>query len=130
MHPVLYEFDFFNLLTEPWQLHTYGVMIAAGFLIAMNLVQRQAAREGEDPEQTVDLCFFILLAGLVGSRVVFIFTRFDYYLQNPFELFMFWRGGLVFYGGFIAASIYVVYYTRRNRLNFFKFADIIIPYLA
>jgi phosphatidylglycerol---prolipoprotein diacylglyceryl transferase len=130
MHPVLYDFELFGLLSDPWSLHTYGVLIATGFLLAMTLVKEQAAREGEDPESTLDLCFKVLLAGLIGSRIVFIMTRWDYYSAKPIELLYFWKGGLVFYGGFILAAFYVAYYARQHRLNYFKFADIIIPYLA
>ena len=130
MHPVIFETDLFGLLSKPFSLHTYGLLIASGFLAAMMLSKRQGEREGEDPERIVDLAFYLLLAGLVGARFVFILTKFDDYMRNPIEIFMFWRGGLVFYGGFIGAGLYMAYYCHRYRMNFFKFADILIPYLA
>jgi phosphatidylglycerol---prolipoprotein diacylglyceryl transferase len=130
MFPVLHDFDLFGFLKDPWSLHTYGVLIAIGFISAMNLAKRQAEREGEDPDRIVDLAFYVLLAGLVGSRIVFIFTKLDQYLKDPIEIVMFWRGGLVWYGGFIAATMYVWTYCRKHRLNFFKYADICIPYVA
>jgi phosphatidylglycerol:prolipoprotein diacylglycerol transferase len=129
VHPVLHEFDLFGLLREPWALHTYGVLIAAGFMIAMNLAKIQAAKEGEDPDRVVDLCFYALLWGLVGSRIVFILTKYREYIEKPAEIVMFWKGGLVFYGGFILATFYIVWYTRKNRLDFFKYADMLVPSL-
>ena len=128
MHPKFFELDIFG--DKPWVLHSYGLLIAAGFLSAMMLAKRQGEREGEDPDRIVDLAFYLLLAGLVGARLVFILTKLEDYLQNPLEIFMFWRGGLVFYGGFIGAAIYMTYYCKRYRMNFFKFADIFVPYLA
>ena len=128
MHPKFLEIDVFG--DQPWVLHSYGLLIAAGFLSAMMLAKRQGEREGEDPDRIVDLAFYLLLSGLIGARIVFILTKFDDYLQNPLEILMFWRGGLVFYGGFIGAAIYMTYYCNRYRMNFFKFADILIPYLA
>lgn len=130
MYPVIHEFDLFGLLKDPWALHTYGVLIATGFLFAMTLAKRTAEREQEDPDRIVDLAFYVLLFGLIGSRIVFIFTKLDDYLANPIDIVMFWRGGLVWYGGFILATLYVFYYTRRHRLNFFKYADICMPYVA
>ena len=106
MHPELFETTLFGLLKEPVALHTYGVLIASGFLLAMVLSSRQAKREGEDPDRMVDLAFYVLLAGLIGSRVVFIFTKLDTYLRDPLEIFMFWRGGLVLYGGVIRAALF------------------------
>ena len=130
MHPVIVEFDLFGLLAKPFSLHSYGLLIAAGFLSAMMLSKRQGEREGEDPDQIVDLAFYLLLSGLVGARIVFILTKWQDYVRNPAEIVMFWRGGLVFYGGFIGAGLFMAYYCRRHRINFFKYADIYIPYLA
>jgi phosphatidylglycerol---prolipoprotein diacylglyceryl transferase len=130
MYPVIFQTDLFGLLSEPWSLHTYGLLIAAGFLLAMMMAKRQAEREGEDPDRIVDLSFYVLLAGLVGSRVVFILTKLEDYTRNPIEIVMFWRGGLVWYGGFIGAALFMLYYTRRYQVSFLKFTDIIIPYMA
>ena len=130
MHPVLFQTDLFGLLSEPWQLHTYGLLIATGFLTAMELSRRQAALENENPERVVDLAFYLLLAGLIGARIVFIFTKFPEYARDPIEIVKFWRGGLVWYGGFIGAAVYLIYYSRKYTVDFFKMADIFIPYMA
>ncbi len=130
MHPVLFETDFFGLLSEHWSLHTYGVLIAVGFLLAMILAARQAKREGEDPDRIIDLAFYVLLAGLAGARLVFILTKLPEYAADPLRVVKFWQGGLVWYGGFIGAALYVVHYCRKHRLPFFKLADIMIPYTA
>lgn len=130
MHPVLFSTRLFGRLDEPWSLHVYGLLIAAGFLLAMQLAARQAGREGEDPDRVIDLAFYLLLAGLIGSRIVFIFTKLPQYLANPVEMVMFWKGGLVFYGGFIGAALYLVYYARKYRMDYFKLVDIMIPYVA
>lgn len=123
MHPVLFEIFGFPV-------HVYGLLIMSGFLLAMNLSRRQAQREGEDPDRVADLAFLALLAGLIGARIVFILTKFDEYVRHPLEIVMFWKGGLVFYGGFIGAAVYIAYYCRKHRIDFFKTADILIPYLA
>ncbi len=130
MHPVIFQTDLFGLLSKPFSLHTYGLLIASGFLAAMILSKRQGEREGEDGDRIVDLAFYLLLSGLIGARVVFILTKLDDYLRAPLEIFMFWRGGLVFYGGFIGAALYMAWHCRRYRLNFFKLVDIFIPHLA
>ncbi len=130
MHPVLFSVDLFGVLKEPWALHNYGVLIAVGFLLAMVLSARQAKREGEDPDRIIDLAFYVLLAGLVGARLVFIVTDLRAYLDDPLRVLKFWLGGLVWYGGFIGAAAYIAYYCKRERLPFFKYVDIIIPSMA
>lgn len=130
MHPYIFQTDLFGLLREPISLHAYGLCIAIGFLLAMTLTKRQAQREGEDPEAMVDLTFYLLLYGLIGARVVFIFTQLPLFLAHPIEILMFWRGGLVWYGGFLGAVAYLLYHSRTSCVPFFKVVDILIPYMA
>ncbi|MEE2960088.1 MAG: prolipoprotein diacylglyceryl transferase [Myxococcota bacterium] len=130
MYPVVFSTDLFGLLDKPWSLHFYGLLIAIGFMTAMLMAKRQAEREGEDGEEIVDIAFYLLLWGLVGARAIFILTQLERYMSSPLDVLMFWKGGLVFYGGIIGAAFYLIYYSRRYGLPFFKFADIFVPYLA
>lgn len=130
MFPYLFQTDLFGYLAEPWTLHTYGLLIAIGFLVGMNLAARQADREGEDSERIVDLTFYVLIWGLLGGRLVYILTKFDHYLAHPLEIGMFWRGGLVWYGGFLAACAYLAFHSRTTGRPFFKTVDILIPSMA
>lgn len=122
-------------------LHTYGLLIAAAFLVGMWLAQREARRHGQDPERITDLSFWILVAALVGSRVYFIFVNWDDYfgpgralVATPFgripRLLAFWEGGLVFYGGFIGAALTGLWYMRRHAMKFLPHADTLIPSVA
>ena len=43
MHPVLIDFSWLGLPFEA-RLHTYGLMIALGFLVGMQLAAREARR--------------------------------------------------------------------------------------
>ena len=119
-------------LTRPLvvPLHTYGVLIATAFLVAMALAGRAAQRAGLDRERVMDLCFWILLAAMVGSRLLFILVNWDDYAHDPASIFAFWKGGLVFYGGFIGAVAVSVWYMRKHRMSFFPYADAIIPSVA
>jgi phosphatidylglycerol:prolipoprotein diacylglycerol transferase len=119
-------------LTSPLRIpaHTYGLLIAIAFLVAMQLAGRAAARAGLDRERVMDLCFWILLAAMVGSRVLFIIVNWDDYARDPASIFAIWKGGLVFYGGFIGAVAVSVWYMRKHRMSFFPYADAIIPSVA
>src|ERR1700677_3085624 len=97
MHPLLFQFGFIKL-------HTYGLLIVIGFLIGLRLIYREASKEGINPEKATDLSFIGLGFGLLGGRIVYILTRLDYFSKHPMEVFYFWEGGLVFYGGFIGGA--------------------------
>lgn len=110
-------------------LHTYGVMLAAGFLCAMWVALREARRSGIDAHLIMDLAFYLLVAALVGSRLFYIVSNIAEFSNDPLNTLKFWRGGLVFYGGLIFAFLTGVWYVRKYRLDFQKIADIIAPSL-
>jgi len=123
MHPVLFNLG--NIT-----VYSYGLMIAIGFLAGILLAMREARRLGEDPEKIMDLGFYILVAAIVGSRLFYIVTAWDMFAGDPMEIFKIWKGGLVFYGGFIGAVAAAVIYMRMKQLPVWKSADILAPSLA
>ena len=123
MHPVLFTLG-------PLTIHTYGVLIASGFLAGMFLAVREAKRQGINPDRILDLGMYILAAAVIGSRILDVAVEYKYYAAHPLEIFMIWRGGLVFYGGFIAALLTGVWYLNRHRLPIWKTGDILAPSIA
>ncbi len=123
MHPVLIKIG-------PLTIHTYGVLIAAGFLLALALAVKQARKQGIPLEKMVDLGFYTLLAAIIGSRVLFVIINADFYLKNPAAIFKIWEGGLVFYGGVLFAIPVAVWYVKKNSLDVWTTADIFAPSLA
>jgi phosphatidylglycerol:prolipoprotein diacylglycerol transferase len=108
-------------------LHTYGLLIATAFLVAIWLAGRTAVRAGLDGDKVTDLSFWLLLAGMVGSRILFIIVNWDDYSKDLTSVFAFWKGGLVFYGGFIGATAVALWYTRTNKMEFLPYADALAP---
>src|SRR5260370_5441194 len=100
-------------------VHTYGILVAGGFLVAMTLAARAAERAGLSREKVLDLSFGILVAAMIGSRALFIVVNWDEYAHDLLGIFEFWKGGLVFYGGFIGAGLFSIWDMPRNPLSFF-----------
>lgn len=120
-----------NLLTiGTFTIHTYGVCIALGALLGILLISREARKQGYNQQQILDLAFYGLISAIIGSRVFYILLNFTYYLNHPFEAVMIWRGGLVFYGGFIFAFVTCYFYLKKQKLPFLKTCDILAPGLA
>lgn len=111
-------------------IHTYGVCIALGALLGIILITHQAKKEGYNPQQILDLAFYVLMAAIIGSRVLYVVLNLSYYLRHPLETLMIWRGGLVFYGGFIFAFATCFVYLKKHRLPFLKTCDLVVPGLA
>ncbi len=123
MHPLL-------LKIGSIPIHTYGALIAVGFLVAIFVVQHLASRSRMDVERVLDFSFWCFLVGFVGARLLFIITRLDYFLAEPVAMLRVWEGGLVFFGGPLAVVPFAVWYLRRHRISFWKTADVLLPGLT
>jgi phosphatidylglycerol:prolipoprotein diacylglycerol transferase len=77
-----------------------------------------------------DLFFVILLAAIVGARVLYVLINFETFRNNPLEIFKIWNGGLVFFGGFIAAVGACLILLKLKKLPIARTADIIAPGIA
>ncbi len=123
MHPVLFHLG-------PLPVHTYGVLIATAFLVGIFVAMREAGRKGVNPERVMDLGLYILAAAIVGSRLLQVAIEHRYYAAHPLEIFQIWKGGLVFYGGFILALVVSVWYLRRHEIPVWRMGDIMAPSIA
>lgn len=123
MHPLLFHIG-------PIPVHTYGFLIAIGFILALQVIRRLSERSGLNAERVLDLTFWSLLIGFLGCRILFIFTRWDYFSTDPLAMFKLWEGGLVFLGGPIAVLPFVIWQVRKHRLPLWKVMDVMIPGLV
>jgi phosphatidylglycerol---prolipoprotein diacylglyceryl transferase len=112
-------------------LHTYGVFLALAFLGAIMVTVRLASRDGLPRERIYDLCLWMLLASLIGSKALMFFTEPEY-RDHPALLFSldFLRSGGVFYGGLIGAIVTGYFLMRRYKLPWWKTADACAPGIA
>jgi phosphatidylglycerol---prolipoprotein diacylglyceryl transferase len=123
MYPILIQFGKISL-------YTYGLFVALGFFVGMTLAQKEARRLGQDPNQIMDVGFFLLIAALVGARLFYVLVNPQPFLEDPFEVFRIWNGGLVYYGGFLGALLVAIIFVRKKQLSFWQMTDIFTPSLA
>ncbi|MBM4294970.1 MAG: prolipoprotein diacylglyceryl transferase [Deltaproteobacteria bacterium] len=109
MFPVLLELG-------PLRIFTYGFFLAIAFLSAIYVSAREAGRLGLPVSRFYDLCFYIVLAALIGSRLAYVFLDLKTFLANPLKIFALWEGGLVFQGGVALAIITALFYMRMHGL--------------
>ena len=133
MFPVLARFGpyaIFGIQFGPVTLHTYGMLVALGFLAALVVVMRGSRREGLPSEPVLDLAFVTVLAAIVGSRLLYVLFNLREYLAAPLRIFKVWEGGLIFHGGLLLASPVCFYFVRRANLPAWATADVFAPAIA
>ena len=124
MHPVLFELFGFKV-------GTYGVLIASAVIIGLLWLRRLAKRAGVDPEPLTDLVVGATIAALIGAKLLLVLTDWHAFIAAPLD----WakdnlRAFGVYYGGFIAAVLYILWACRRKKLDFWVTVDLMAPPLA
>jgi len=124
MYPELFRIGSFPI-------NTYGVFLAVAFLCAILISVKLAARDGLPREKIYDLSLWMLVASLIGSKVLMLFTEPEY-RDHPWQLLSldFLRSGGVFYGGLVGAILMGYFLMKRYRLPWWKTADACAPGIA
>ena len=123
MYPELFQVPF---------LHTYGLLVAAAFLIALWIATRLARREGLNPDAVSNLGIYCALSAIVGAKLMMLLVDIPYYAEHPGEIFSLGtlQAGGVFYGGLIAALAVSAWYMRKTGLPLLRTADVFAPGIA
>lgn len=118
------------LMIGPLALSFYGLMVALGVVAALALFHLTAPRRDLSPGQARDFCFWMILAGLVGSRFFYVVFHWPEFAGQPATVLAYWRGGLMFQGGVLLALALAPIFLRRYGLSFWPTADVMAPSLA
>lgn len=123
MFPVL-----FHIGSIP--IHAYGLMIAIGFLCTVATMEKLSDLDGLPASKMMDLVFWCFVLGLAGARAYYVVTHWSEFEGNIGSIFKVWEGGLVFYGGPIAALPFATWFVIKNKIPFWKAADVSFPSLT
>jgi len=113
----------------PFTVYTYGVLLAASYLLGLRLAMWRAKKWGLDPNRVLDLGIYIIIAALVGAKLLLLVVDFDQF-KDPRELLNLARLGGVFYGGLLLAVIVAFWYIARHRMPFWTTCDVFAPGIA
>lgn len=112
----------------PVSIAWYAILIMTGAFLAYYISQRNLLKVGYKRDDIEDLFMGSLIAGFLGARIWYVlFFEFKTYLAQPLRIFAIHEGGLAIQGGLIAGVAFGYWFTKRRRLNFIQWADLIIP---
>jgi phosphatidylglycerol---prolipoprotein diacylglyceryl transferase len=123
MYPKLLEFG-------PVTLYTYGLLLAAAYLLGLKLAMVRAKARGLDHNRVLDLGIYIIISALIGAKLLLLVTDFQTFRADPRELLTLARSGGVFYGGLILAVTVALWYIRRVGLPLWTTCDVFAPGIA
>jgi phosphatidylglycerol:prolipoprotein diacylglycerol transferase len=130
MHPILFKFPWDLPRFGPITVYTYGVLLAAAYLLGLQLAMVRARKRNLDATRVMDLGIYIIISALIGAKLLLLVTDFQTFRNNPAELFSLFRSGGVFYGGLILAVTVALIYIRRVGLPLWTTCDVFAPGIA
>lgn len=112
-------------------IYWYGVIIAAGFLLAVIYGLHIAPRFGMDPDKITDAIFVVVPMAILGARMYYVIFNPAVCFQadgsfSLLRMIAFWDGGLAIYGGVIATVVTAVIYCRVRKLDFWSGMDVTV----
>ena len=113
--------NFFSL-----EIRWYSISYIAGILIGWFLSKKFFISDNEIREKFDDYLTYIIFGVILGGRLGYvIFYDINYYLNNFFDIFKIWQGGMSFHGGLLGIIIVSIIFAKRNNQNPFKYLDIV-----
>ena len=125
--PVLIDLGLFQIR---WYSIAYILGIIIGWMYATKIIKltttNQYNFEQIKKSDFDDLIIYLIIGIVFGGRLGYVlFYNLEYYSQNFFEIFKLWQGGMSFHGGLLGVIISIIFFSKKTKINFFKFADIV-----
>ena len=130
MYPRLLELPWTVPLLGQITIYTYGVLLAAAYLLGLKLAMVRAQARGLDAAKVLDLGIYIIISALIGAKLLLVVTDFRVFRADPAELLTLARSGGVFYGGLLLAVAVALWYIRRAGLPLWTTCDAFAPGIA
>ena len=97
-------------------IYWYGIIIAAGFLLAVLYMMRRAKDFGLTDDDVLDMVLWAVPIGVICARLYYCVFYWDLYRDNPISMLYIWEGGLAIYGGVIGGALTLLVVAKVKKL--------------
>lgn len=119
MNPVLLDLGFIKI-------YWYSICILIGLFIGGFLIMKECRRFKISEDDMLNLIVFAIVFGILGARIYYVIFNWSYYSIHLQEIIRVWEGGLAIHGGIIAGLLWVIFYTKKKKMNTYKVLDILV----
>ncbi len=112
----------FSIGSKP--IYWYGIIIAAGFLLAVYYAMKRADQFGLTQDNIIDMLICAVPLAIIGARAYYCIFSWGLYKDDPIRVLYIWEGGLAIYGGVIGAVIGLFIYTKVKKVKTSAMLDI------
>ena len=112
-----------------FELRIYSLMIIIGLLLTLYITSKKMKKMGYEQKYFENMIIVVFIAALLGARIYYVMFNWEYYKNDPLEIFKVWHGGLAIHGGVILGFVASVIYAHYIKIKVMFFGDLIAPWL-
>jgi phosphatidylglycerol:prolipoprotein diacylglycerol transferase len=109
-----------------FEIRWYSLAYIAGIIIGWLLCKKVFIQKSDINEKFDDYITYLVIGMIIGGRLGYIiFYNFSYYINNFFDIFKVWEGGMSFHGGLIGIIIASILFSKKHNQDSFLYMDLV-----
>ena len=109
-----------------FEIRWYSLAYIFGIIIGWLLCKKILIKNTNINEKFDDYITYLIIGIILGGRLGYVFFyNFNFYLNNLFDIFKIWHGGMSFHGGLLGIIIASILFAKKNNQNPFLYMDLV-----
>ena len=109
-----------------FEIRWYSLSYIFGIIIGWILCKRILIKNSKIDQIFDDYITYLIIGVILGGRLGYIiFYNFNYYLNNFFDIFKIWQGGMSFHGGLLGVIFATILFAKKNNQDPFLYLDLV-----
>ena len=114
-----------SIALGPMNIYFYGIVIAAGLLLAALYCSRRSKEFGLTEDHVFDGILWVTPFAIVCARIYYVAFSWQDYAANPISVLYIWEGGIAIYGGILGAIVGIAVFSRSKKLKLAAVLDLV-----
>ena len=107
-----------------FEIRWYSLAYILGIVIGWSLCKKIFIQKTDIGEEFDDFITYLIIGIIIGGRLGYvIFYDVEYYINNFFDIFKIWQGGMSFHGGLLGTIISSILFAKKNYQDPFLYMD-------
>jgi len=107
-----------------FEIRWYSLAYILGIVIGWSLCKKIFIQKTDIGEKFDDFITYLIIGIIIGGRLGYvIFYDAEYYINNFFDIFKIWQGGMSFHGGLLGTIISSILFAKKNYQDPFLYMD-------
>ena len=108
------------------EIRWYSLAYITGILLGWLYCKKKIIKDRNLLNLFDDFITYLIIGIILGGRLGYILLYdFSYYLDNFFDIFAVWNGGMSFHGGLTGVIVATLLFSKKHKINYFIFLDLV-----